>query len=132
MAERFRLAPMMDMLTNEMAMLNDLFEELQKVKGDYYNIPEHQATLRKVYMALSLDTDIKDKKSKGYTPPETPDDFGGIVGKCQREILNRSKQIRKDTMELLKAISREEITIGGEKKQEGADKEEAPTKNFKL
>ena len=115
--KRVDFSPLLEIMTNDVAMLNRLFEDLENIKWGYYDNLENVAVLKKIRKALNL---------SDFSTPKDQSEFSGIIGECEQEILNRTGQIRRDTMALIERITKEEITIGGMKdtKKEYSAKEE--------
>jgi len=115
--KRVDFSPLLEIMTNDVAMLNRLFEDLENIKWGYYDNLENVAVLKKIRKALNL---------SDFSAPKDQSEFSGVIGECEQEILNRTGQIRRDTMALIERITKEEITIGGMKdtKKEYSAKEE--------
>ena len=99
---RINISPLFDILSRDMDLYSELFEELQNLEWKFYGNAEMVMRMNKIRVALGL----KPKQFRSEA------EFAESVGECQRLVLKETKKIRNEVAELIKRISTEEFSFG--------------------
>ena len=91
------ITPILEVMSNDQIIYTTIFNTLDNLKLSSMDSIDDKAELKRICTMLNVE----------YKGTKDEDEFAGLVGMCQREVLLKSAQIRKELTDLLKSISSE-------------------------
>jgi len=93
------LAPLITPMTKDANMLEELFNDLQKLEWTFYTKDEHTITLLKCCSALGVE----------YKEPTNINEFAKLIGTCEKIVLEKIKQARVDMTDFITKLTSDSL-----------------------